>query len=42
MIAMPPTKKKPQRDFREELIVEVMASDGLSREEAELAIDAAY
>ena len=42
MIALPPTNKKPKRDFREELVVEVMESNGLSREEAELAIDSAY
>ena len=42
MIALPPTNKKPQRDFREELIVEVMEATGMSREEAELAIDSAY
>ncbi len=42
MIALPPTNKKPARDFREELIVEVMESNGLSREEAELAIDSSY
>ena len=42
MIALPPTNKKPKRDFREELIVEVMEATGMSREEAELAIDSAY
>ena len=43
MIAIAPEKPtKPNRDFREELIVEVMESKGLSREEAELAIDSSY
>ena len=45
MIAWPPetpTNQKPKRNFREELIVEVMERDGLSREEAELAIDSSY
>ena len=45
MIAMPPetpTSQKPKRDFREELIVEEMKRSGLSREQAELAIDSAY
>ncbi len=41
MIAIPTEKpKKPTRDFREELIVEVMEATGMSREEAERQYDA--
>ena len=41
MIALPP-ETPTKRVLREELIVEVMESNGLSREEAEMAIDSAY
>ncbi len=39
MIAIPTEKPKPKVNLREELIVEVMEATGMSREEAELAID---
>ena len=43
MIAFPPEKPKPPKvNLREELIEQLMEAKGMSREEAELAIDSAY
>ena len=43
MIAFPTEKPTPLKvDLREELIEQLMEAKGMSREEAELAIDSAY